>query len=50
MQSQYEDLFECGDCCAGYGVLDLCWLGVCKILGMEQIQVERMGEEWQGKI
>ena len=50
MQSQYEDLFECGNCCVGYAVLDLCWLGVCKFLGMEQITVERMGEKLQGKI
>ena len=44
MQSQYEDFLECGGCCAGYGVLDRCWLGFCKIMDTEQHTVERMGE------
>ena len=46
MQSQYEDFSECGDCRAGYGVFDMCWVGAYKILGMEQHTVERMVEEW----
>lgn len=44
MQSQYEDVFERRGCCSGYGGLDMCWMGVCKILGLEQSTVERMDE------
>ena len=50
MQSQYEDVSECSGCCAGYGVLDMCWMGGCKILEVQQHTVERMGEERQGNI
>ncbi len=50
MQSQYEDFSECGDCCTGYGVLDICWMGAFKIMAMEQYTVERMGKEWQGQV
>lgn len=50
MQSQYEDFPECGNCCAGYGVLDMCWMDIGNTLEMEQHTVERMGEERQGKI
>ena len=50
MQSQHEDISQRGSRCAGYGVLDMCWMWACKILGVEQQTVERMGEERQGKI
>lgn len=50
VQSQYEDFFECGDCRAGYIILDMCRMGVCNTLEMEQHTVERMGEERQGEI
>ena len=50
MQSQYEDFSECRDCCAGYGVLDMCWMGSCKILEVQQHTVERMVEERQGDL
>ena len=50
VQSQHEDISQRGSRCAGYGVLDMCWMWACKILGVEQQTVERMGEERQGKI
>ena len=48
MQSQHEDFSECSGCCAGYGVLNMCWMVSCKILEVQQHTVERMGEERQG--
>ena len=50
MQSQYKDLLECGGCCAGYSVFNMCWMGACKILDVEQQAVEGMGKGWQSKI
>ena len=50
MQSQHEDFFECSSGCVWYGVLDVCWVGVYKILEVRQHTVERMGEERQGNL
>lgn len=50
MQSQYEDVPQRGSRGAGNGVIDMCWMAVCKILGMEQHTVETMGEEQQGEV
>ena len=50
VQSQYEDFSECGCCCTGYGVLNMCWMGGSMVLEMERHTVERMGKERHGKI
>ena len=50
MQSQHENLLERGGRRAGDCFLDLCWVGACKVLGMEQHTVERMGEKRQSEI
>ena len=50
MQSQYEDFSQCSSCCAGYGALDMCWMGGYKIVELQQRTVERMGGERQGNL
>ena len=50
MQSQYEDFSECSSGCTGYGVPNMCWMGGCKILDVQQHEVEGMGAERQGYV